>query len=194
MNKNHKNSLEALQGYHRQKSKPSQNLSSKRNILFLKSEDFKDVNLPTYGRHRKESFKNKLERTGGFISSLWLLVHETDSVISFGWKEVQSPWKNVISVFLWRWPSLYVINDRLVKNMNQLSTEVYYNYYKIYFIYWPEQIHHLLEPGQQFPSCPRPGGKWIVHGGCMVPANHSLSYTYRQQSPPNRYLDVYWLA
>lgn len=46
-------------------------------------------------------------------------------------------------------------------------------------------MHHLLEPDQQFPSCPKPGGKWIVRGGCMVLVNHSLSCTYHQQSPPN---------
>lgn len=63
--KNRKNSLE-LQAYYRQK--PSQK-SFKRNILFVKFEAFKDVNLATYMRHRKKILKNKPEGTGVFNSS-----------------------------------------------------------------------------------------------------------------------------
>lgn len=50
----------------------------------------------------------------------------------------------------------------------------------------PAQDPHPLWPVQRSPSCPGPDDRWILHGGCRAPEDHSQSCIYHQRSPPFR--------
>lgn len=95
------------------------------NILFLKCENFKDMNLATYTRHRKEILKSKSERTGSLIST-WCFQYmeqtryfQTGGQISHLYEKMSCNAFKKIIVTVVKMSSL-IHDDCLVKNVSQL--------------------------------------------------------------------------